>query len=345
MGRELDTGVASTEETSRRAQRQKGELRETLGRSRRSGWGPGTHVVRIGSLRAVLPSPFSSIPGARSGIPRGGGSPDAQAPAPGDRCGDPLLSRRLPQSDEHPPDRGRCARGRVAPPAPASAATGRQTDCRDDGHRRSMPPAAKKKAPAFHAGHARPLIPASPSAGPRTARRRPSSSAAPRDPHDRRPRGRRRRDLRRLLAAQELRRLEGRPRRRPHRVVATTALAPNRALHLVRVGDELILVGTAEQTSRRSASTRPRRRSWSRAAAWPRRCSTAGRFRRGSWASRDCARGRSGHDRSAAARRRVGSGISTTATRVDAGPDPRPADAAHGAARACSSRSPASRAS
>jgi flagellar protein FliO/FliZ len=30
-------------------------------------------------------------------------------------------------------------------------------------------------------------------------------------------------------------------------VIATTALAPNRALHLVSVGDELVLVGTAEQ--------------------------------------------------------------------------------------------------
>lgn len=29
-------------------------------------------------------------------------------------------------------------------------------------------------------------------------------------------------------------------------VVATTALAPNRALHLVRVGEELVLVGSAE---------------------------------------------------------------------------------------------------
>jgi flagellar protein FliO/FliZ len=31
-------------------------------------------------------------------------------------------------------------------------------------------------------------------------------------------------------------------------VLATTALAPNRALHLVSVGDELVLVGTAEQS-------------------------------------------------------------------------------------------------
>jgi flagellar biosynthetic protein FliO len=30
-------------------------------------------------------------------------------------------------------------------------------------------------------------------------------------------------------------------------VIATTALAPNRALHLVTVGDELVLVGSAEQ--------------------------------------------------------------------------------------------------
>jgi flagellar biosynthetic protein FliO len=30
-------------------------------------------------------------------------------------------------------------------------------------------------------------------------------------------------------------------------IVATTALAPNRALHLVSVGDELVLVGSAEQ--------------------------------------------------------------------------------------------------
>jgi flagellar protein FliO/FliZ len=31
-------------------------------------------------------------------------------------------------------------------------------------------------------------------------------------------------------------------------IVATTALAPNRALHLVRVGDELVLVGSAENS-------------------------------------------------------------------------------------------------
>jgi flagellar biosynthetic protein FliO len=31
-------------------------------------------------------------------------------------------------------------------------------------------------------------------------------------------------------------------------VLATTALAPNRALHLVSVGDQLVLVGTAEQS-------------------------------------------------------------------------------------------------
>jgi flagellar protein FliO/FliZ len=31
-------------------------------------------------------------------------------------------------------------------------------------------------------------------------------------------------------------------------VVATTALAPNRSIHLVRVGDELVLVGSAEQS-------------------------------------------------------------------------------------------------
>jgi flagellar biosynthetic protein FliO len=31
------------------------------------------------------------------------------------------------------------------------------------------------------------------------------------------------------------------------RVVATTSLGPNRALHLVRIGDELVLVGSSEQ--------------------------------------------------------------------------------------------------
>ena len=68
-------------------------------------------------------------------------------------------------------------------------------------------------------------------------------------PHDRRPRRRARRHLRPVLGPQAGQGVAGGPGRpaAASTSVASLPLGPNRSVHLVRVGDELVLLGAAEK--------------------------------------------------------------------------------------------------
>jgi flagellar protein FliO/FliZ len=139
-----------------------------------------------------------------------------------------------------------CAAIVLLHPAPASAATGAtKTAARTAKH---SPARARKKAPAFHEDRT-PLDPAVASAG--TSRgKAPSVGGAGADV------------IRTIvglavvlgviygvywLLKSSARAKAGRGDERIG-VIATTPLAPNRSLHLVRAGDELILVGATDQS-------------------------------------------------------------------------------------------------
>jgi flagellar protein FliO/FliZ len=168
---------------------------------------------------------------------------------PGHRATDvviALLSRRLP------PVRtsilliaAACAAIAVLHPAPASAAGTTKAAAKTAKHRAS---AARKKAPAFHEDRT-PLDPGVAAAG-TSSGKSPSVGSAGADV------------IRTIvglavvlgviygvywLLKSSARAKAGRGDERIG-VIATTPLAPNRSLHLIRAGDELILVGATDQS-------------------------------------------------------------------------------------------------
>ena len=133
--------------------------------------------------------------------------------------------------------------------APASAATGPQKTVRNAAAAKHAATHAKKTAPTFHEDTT-PLDPGVASAG--TAKgQAPSAGSAGADV------------IRTIVGLAVvlgviygvywLLKTYGKSKKQDAgdgrmEVVATTQLAPNRAMHLVKVGDELVLVGSGEQT-------------------------------------------------------------------------------------------------
>jgi flagellar biosynthetic protein FliO len=160
-----------------------------------------------------------------------------------------LLSRRLP------PVRtsilliaAACAAIALLHPAPASAAAGTTKTAAKEAGGKHTASKAKKKAPAFHEDRT-PLDPGVASAGTSNGKA-PSVGSAGADV------------IRTIvglavvlgviygvywLLKSSARAKAGRGDERIG-VIATTPLAPNRSLHLVRAGDELILVGATDQS-------------------------------------------------------------------------------------------------
>ena len=141
-----------------------------------------------------------------------------------------------------------CAAIALLHPAPASAATGPQETAVKAAAVKNAATHAKKKAPAFHEDHT-PLDPGVASAGTANGKA-PSVGSAGADV------------IRTIvglavvlgviygvywLLKSSARAKAGRGDERIG-VIATTPLAPNRSLHLVRAGDELILVGATDQS-------------------------------------------------------------------------------------------------
>ncbi len=208
---------------------------------------------RTTSVSAALPA--AALPILE--YPRGAIGDSAKLPSrtlkPGRRATDvviALLSRRLP------PVRtsilliaAACAAIALLHPAPASAATGTtKTAAKTAAGKHAAARARKRKAPAFHEDRT-PLDPGVASAGTSNGKA-PSVGSAGADV------------IRTIvglavvlgviygvywLLKSSARAKSGRGDERIG-VIATTPLAPNRSLHLVRAGDELILVGATDQS-------------------------------------------------------------------------------------------------
>jgi flagellar protein FliO/FliZ len=207
---------------------------------------------RTTSVSAALPA--AALPILE--YPRGAIGDSAKLPSrtlkPGRRATDvviALLSRRLP------PVRtsilliaAACAAIALLHPVPASAATGTTKSAARTAAGKHTASKAKKKAPAFHEDRT-PLDPGVASAG-TSSGKAPSVGSAGADV------------IRTIvglavvlgviygvywLLKSSARAKAGRGDERIG-VIATTPLAPNRSLHLVRAGDELILVGATDQS-------------------------------------------------------------------------------------------------